>query len=421
MQAQRSWRDQLRKPGTTDDAKQGERATVKANQVTTVKLVVESQSGTIKGTVVDAEGKPVPDAYVSAARESDAAGAQKTNVQETRWSWDERPNLTSPEGAFTIGKLSPGSYTVRAYRKGGGEAVAEHVAVGSTAKLQIKATGSIAGIVKRAGGPVPDELEIEVTDLKTGFSRTEKYFKTGGQFTVRDLPRGHFTVHAQVDGGQKEVDVDLAEGENKAGVVLELDALVNLTGRVVELGTTKPVPGMRMMASLATGGGGFVINVGDEVQENVSDEAGKFTIKNAPRGKVMLRGFPKDFQDSDYSFTTAVKTVDGTGTVDVGDITVVKKRIKKGEVPGELGVRFVEQAPDTAPDKREYKVSYIDPDGPAAKTELKVGDVVTTIDGSDVTGANAMTAWTLMRAPAGTVLTLGLARGATVKVTLAAP
>jgi hypothetical protein len=98
VMAQRGWRDQLRKPGTTDDAKQGEKVSVRANQAATVKLVVESQSGTIKGTVVDAEGKPVADAFVSAARESDAAGSQKTSVQETRWSWDERPNLTSTDG-----------------------------------------------------------------------------------------------------------------------------------------------------------------------------------------------------------------------------------------------------------------------------------------------------------------------------------
>src|SRR5262249_52984877 len=76
--AQRGWRDQLPKPGTTDDAKQGEKVTVRINQVATVTLVVENQSGTIKGTVVDADDKPVPDAFVSAARESDAAGAQRS-------------------------------------------------------------------------------------------------------------------------------------------------------------------------------------------------------------------------------------------------------------------------------------------------------------------------------------------------------
>jgi hypothetical protein len=39
----------------------------------------------------------------------------------------------------------------------------------------------------------------------------------------------------------------------------------------------KPVPGMRMMATLARGGG-FSFTMDDE-QENVSDETGKFTIR----------------------------------------------------------------------------------------------------------------------------------------------
>jgi C-terminal processing protease CtpA/Prc len=66
-------------------------------------------------------------------------------------------------------------------------------------------------------------------------------------------------------------------------------------------------------------------------------------------------------------------------------------------------------------------VALIDPKGPAAKTELAVGDVVTTVDGIDVTGANAPNAMTLMRAPPGTKLSLGLQRGAKVEIVLAQP
>jgi hypothetical protein len=105
--AQRTWVASLRKPGTTDDAEQGEQVTVRANQVATVNLVVESTSGVITGTVVDAAGAPVNDAFISAARESDAAGAQKTAATQTRWSWDEKPVLTSTDGSFTVSKLSP--------------------------------------------------------------------------------------------------------------------------------------------------------------------------------------------------------------------------------------------------------------------------------------------------------------------------
>ncbi|MBX3161351.1 MAG: carboxypeptidase regulatory-like domain-containing protein [Deltaproteobacteria bacterium] len=418
--AQRGWRDQLRKPGTNDDAKQGEKVTVRAGQTASVRLVVESQTGTITGTVVDTEGHPVSDAFVSAARESDAAGAQKSSVGETRWNWDEKPVITATDGTFTVGKLSPGAYTVRAYRKGGGEAVAEHVAVGGTAKLQIKATGSIEGVARRADG-APVEMTVQVRELTTGFWRREQFYRTDGRFTVRDVPKGHFQITVEAEGSQKMVELDLAEGEARTGVTVELEALIHVTGRVVEHGTQKPVAGIAMMASPATGGG-FTFSSGDDDRANISDETGRFTIKHAPRGKLQLRGWPKDWtEDGDFLGVAVVRSVEGSGTVDVGDIGIIKKRVKKGDVVGELGVNFAQQPPETPPDKRELKVSWIDPAGPAAKTELKVGDLVTSIDGIDITGSNSLQSWVLMRAPPSTKLALGLARGATVHVTLAAP
>lgn len=425
--ASKSFGDTLRKPGETDDEQHpGEKATVRAGETTSVRLVVEAQSGIIKGTVVDADGKPIGDAYLSAARESDAAGAQQSNVGGTRgWDWgDEKPTLTNVDGTFAITKLSPGKYTVRAYRKGGGEAVQEHVAIGSSTRLQLKHTGSLAGIAKRAGnGPAPEELGITVSDLKTGFERTERFYKTGGAFTIRDLPKGHFTVTAGADGGSKKIELDLAEGETKTGVTLELDALVTITGRIVEHGTTKPVAGMRVFAQLATGGGGFSISFGaDGDNDNISDETGRFTVKRVSRGQIAIQGMAKEWKDSDYTWFRTLKTIDGTASsVDVGDIGVIKRRVKDGETSGELGINFKQQAPDTPPDKAQYEVSYIDPKGPAANTGIAVGDIITTIDGVDVTGGNAMHGWTLMDAPPGTKLVLGLARGATIAVTLAAP
>lgn len=422
--ASRSWAETLRKPGTSDDDTQGEKVAVRVGETTKVKLVVESQSGTIKGVVVDADGKPVSDAYLSAARESDAAGARASNVAMTRdWDWgDQTPTLTGVDGTFAITKLSPGKYTVRAYRKGGGEAVVEHVAVGTSTRLQIKHTGSIAGVAKRDGGPPPDEITIELTDLKTGFSRHERYYKTAGAFTIHDLPKGHFHLNASTEGGSKKIELDLAEGETKTGVEVVFDSLVTITGRVVEYGTQKPVSGMRVFAGLATGGDRFSFGWGDGDNDNISDAEGRFTVKRVPRGQISVHGMAKDFEDSDHTWFQALRTVTGTSaTFDIGHVAVLKKRVKKGDKAGELGINFKELPPETPPDQRIYEVSYIDPKGPAVKSGIEVGDVVTTIDGIDVQGGNAMHGYTLMHAPPGTTLTFGLKRGATVKVTLAEP
>lgn len=420
--ARRSWTDQLRKPGTNDDAKQGEKTTIVAAQTATVRLVVEAQTGIIKGTVVAPDGKPVSDAFISTARESDAAGAQDSSMQSTRgWGWgdSEKPVLTALDGTFTITKLSPGKYTLRAYRKGGGEAIAEHVAVGTTTKLEIKDTGSIEGVVTRDGAPL-EEITVSVEDLKTGFERSESFFRTDGRFALKDLPAGHFHLTASAEGGKKKIELDLAHTEAKTGVTLKLEELVTLTGRIVEHATKKPVSGMRMQAAIAQGGS-FSFGWGDDDRDNISDDTGRFTIKRAPRGQLQITGMHKDFQDSDYTWVRTLRTVEGAGTVDIGDITVLKKRIKDGDPAGELGVNFVNLPNDTPPDKYRLEVSFIEPDGPAIKTDLKVGDVITSIDGINVTGGDSIHAWTLLRAPPGTKIVLGLARGASITVVLAAP
>jgi len=412
--------DELRKPGTTDDAKQGEPATVRPGATVHVRLVVESIAGAITGTVVDADGKPVTDAFVSASRESDAAGSQHSAIEDTRWTADDRPVLTGTDGSFKLARLSPGSYTVLAQRKGGGEAFQEHVAVGSVAKLQMKPTASIEGTAHRDGG-APDELSVAIADPTTGFSRDEQFFRTGGAYALHDLPAGKFVLTYSAEGAQKQQTVTVAEGEHKTGVDIELDPLVTITGRVVELGTQTPAPGLMVLASAGKSEGFSFMNFGDDDRDNISDDTGRFTVKNAPSGVVTLTGWPKDFQQSPYGFFRTVRTVGGTGTIDVGDIGVVHRRVKPGDPVGELGVHWADQPPGADVDAHVWQVSWIDPAGPAAKTDLKVGDIVTTIDGVDVTGANATNGWILLQAPPATVIHLGLARGVAVAVTLAPP
>ena len=421
--ASRGWSDGLRKPGTNDDARQGEKTTIEAGKTSTVKLVVESQSGSIKGVVIDALGKPVPDAFISHVRESDAAGAGASRVSTTRWGWGStRPVLTAVDGAFALTDLGPGKYTLRAFRKGGGEALAEHVAVGTTnARLQIKPTGSIEGTVTVAGGAPPTELSITVHDVTTGFDRTEKFFRTEGRFGVRDLPAGHFHVSARAAGGQAKIELDLANGEAKTGVTLALEQLVTLTGRVVDYVTKAPVPGIRVFAEIAKGGT-FSFGWSDDM-DNTSDESGRFTVKKVPRGKLSIQGMAKDFKTSDYNWFRIVRDITTTtaSSIDLGDVGVIKRRVKEGQPGGEFGLSFKEQPPDTPPEQEELRVSFIEPDGPAAKTDIKVGDVIVSVDGVDVRGANSMHAWSLMNAPPGTKIVLGLDRGTSVTITLAAP
>jgi membrane-associated protease RseP (regulator of RpoE activity) len=353
----------------------------------------------------------VSDAFVSAARESDAAGATNAGAYQTRWSWNERPVVTAIDGAFTLTKLVPGNYTIRAYRRGGGEAIAEHVAVGGTAKLTIKSTGSIAGRVLGA----PDEFAITVRELATGFRRREELFHTGGVYALADLPRGKYIVIAEARTGIAQVELELRDGEARSGVDFTLDAYVTATGRVVELGTGKPIAGVTMSIRRVRGGG---VVAASEDHDHVSDAAGRFTVRSAPQGQVVVTGWG----DAKVPYEVqAFRQLRGSGTVELGDVEAVKRRLRDDEIAGDLGLKFAEQAFDTPPDKRERKVSYIDPKGPAARTGIVVGDVVVAIDGIDVTNEHAGRAAQLLAAPPGTKVALTLARGPTVAIVLGNP
>src|SRR5262249_49839097 len=98
----------LPRPGPPDD-KAGETGTVRPGQGSTVKLALAAGAGAIRGTVVDGDGKPVGDAFVSAARESDLPGGPARAILETRFSLDAHPELTAADGSFTLSRLAPGT------------------------------------------------------------------------------------------------------------------------------------------------------------------------------------------------------------------------------------------------------------------------------------------------------------------------
>jgi protocatechuate 3,4-dioxygenase beta subunit len=412
--------DTLRKPGTSDDQKQGERVTVRAGETATVRLVVDTATGEITGSVIDGAGHAVPDAFIASSRESDAAGARSSNVSLMRLGvWGEsQPQLTAPDGSFRITGLAPGKYTLRAYRRGGGEGFAEHIAVGATAQLQIKATGSIEGTVRRDGSP-PRDLQLSLSDRRTGYERNEMFYQSQGHFRIADVPAGHFDLAAIGDGTRGTATIDLGDGEAKTGVDIALEPLVTLTGRLVDQVSQQPVPAIHVYARAAQGGGTSFALRPDNT--NITDDAGRFSVQNVPTGKVAIRGVPNSASTSEYAMFQIVRSVSGTGTVDVGDIPMLKQRVKSGEPVGELGLRFAAPPDDVPMDQLVRKVSWIDPAGPAARSELRVGDVLTSVDGVDITGGNAQLFYTLIRAAPGTRLALGTQRGITATVVLAAP
>ncbi len=419
--ASRGFWQELRRPGAGDDDEQGEIVTVAEGKVADVKLVVESQSEKISGTVVDHTGAAITDAFVSAQRESESAGANRSWARRaTRWNWDRQATAADAEGKFTIANLSPGTYTVRAYRRGGGEGTAEGVKAGTSTRLVIRPTTSLTGKVEIAGGGAPERFEVSIADDKTGFEREESFFRTGGAFTLTDLPAGVFKLSAEAPEGTASTDVALEEGEQRTGVTVTLEGRVTLTGRVVEMGTGKPVEGMRVWVSGAGGVGRPMARWDDPNMTSGAD--GRFKVERAPRGRLRVMVSPMSRTTSTYLGGMKMVTVPPDARdLDIGDVEMLKSRLEPSERDGDLGFELSQSGPDEDLEKAKLQVASIRARGPADGSGLVVGDVIVSVDDTDVKGNNIVRWWALSRVPPGTVLKLGLARGATVTITAGKP
>ena len=132
--------------------------------------MVEGNAGKITGVVRDADGAPVADAFVEATRESESAAASAGGaMRDGRWgSFWNTPHLTDEDGRFTLPDLEKGKHSLRAHRKGGGEALLEHVEIGRRRGPDDCLGRAHGGHVTLKGGGSPEEFKVKVEDETDG-------------------------------------------------------------------------------------------------------------------------------------------------------------------------------------------------------------------------------------------------------------
>jgi hypothetical protein len=417
VQAQRNWRA-MRAPGQSDDDVAGERVTVTAGETTRVDLVVEGRNAVIRGKVVDPDGGPVPDAFVDLERESDsAAKTEGAAKRQLAWGWSRQPVLTDMDGNFELDELAEGSYTLKAYRQGGGEGVLEGVATGSDVTVTLETPGTLEGTVSMDGGPVPERFTINLTDREAGVHLADTFFRTDGTWRLTNVPEGRYTLVAQAANGDGETQVELAAGESKADVTIALTGRVTVHGKVVDLETREPVAGMRVQISRRGGSFGMSFAPGDG--KGMTDETGRFELDRVSIGPSSAVVIPNGFGVGGYPFTwTHVIVPSGTGVVELAPIEVAKKRLEDGEAAGSLGLQLEQGNPTEEAEDRRLIVALVRPGGAAARAGIRPGDEIVKVDGHDVTGAKYNLFHALTSAPAGRVLELGLADDRAIAVTL---
>jgi protocatechuate 3,4-dioxygenase beta subunit len=366
-----------------DGASLEQEVTVRAHETTAVTFTAEAMSTELRGTVLGVDGHPAKNAFVTIARELDG------NVRA--YARDAPRILTGADGTFAQTKLPGGVYTVRAFDDTG-DALAEHVRSGTTVRLQLKPTGTISGVVRRGAVGVRD-LRVYLDDRATGVRRRERFYETDGRYRLADVPPGSYLLSAT--DGDAEVHVHVDVGDARPVVVdLSLDDTITLTGRVLDFATNAPAAGALVWArSQYTS------------HSSTADAAGTFSIPGVAAGTVEL----EVGGEHAYWIHQITREVDRSSS-NLGDLFAVAASTDYKDV-GRLGIRFASDAPS---------IQAIDPSSPAAASGLVVGDVVTSINGVDVSSADVQLAADLLYVPVGAPVQLGLARGVTVTI-VAAP
>jgi protocatechuate 3,4-dioxygenase beta subunit len=349
----------------------GEPVELSSDHVAEIVRVTEARVGSIRGRV-RAEGGPAEDAWVVAGRGS---------VDDLIHDWEVGPILCDLEGRFELGELGEGSWAVRAFRSDGSEASVGGVELGAIVELELAASASLAGRVSFRDGSTPEQFEL--TASSGDRRRSATFYRSEGEFDLAGLPAGKWTLKAVSTAGSGELTVELGVGEQLTDLVLELETRVAIRGRLVDSRTGEPVRSVEL-----------TIQESRKFRRNATHgKDGAFEFDGLTPGRVEIWVFPRVWRGAPYPLQSMILDVAAEPSVqDVGDLPVAGGQRRPGQTPGQLGFesRIAGHGPDLArADSWRIEVTEVTRNGPADLAGLRVGDVITSIDGASVEGRHA--------------------------------
>jgi hypothetical protein len=227
-----------------------------------------------------------------------------------------------------------------------------------------------------------------------------------GAYTLEHLAPGSYACSLSADQGTAKGTVDVPSGA--ATLDLSLVPWAQVTGTVVSVLTGQPVAGIVAIAGGFENGRGMADVLAGKAP--TTDATGRFRIDHiaAGSGSVSLMPSTGGFdQLAKKDFTASEGQL-----VDLGQIKVVPPR--NGEA-GTFGLV-------TAPKDGKLSVVSVAPGGPAEKAGITTADVITQLDGRDLSQIPPEAATALLssgRIAVGDTVMLTLERGSTVQLTAA--
>jgi RNA polymerase sigma factor (sigma-70 family) len=346
-------------------------------------LAIRHERRVIRGRILDDAKAPVADCHIMIAGDR----APQPLPSLTGIAFEPPTTMSARDGTFEIGDLASGLYNAAITCADGSTAERLGITAGDTSvEIQLHRAGRITGrLVGFTHAPAVHTYRFTPA-TRMGFMAVV----SGDTFTFDGIPPGTYPIEALAG---LETDAQLVEVKpgGSTSVVLTARPTAPMTGRVVERGTSTPVPGMMCQArALAGGYQGDLVPI---TQSEPTDAQGRFSLV-APTGLVRIFCLPPPGPVS-------------PGGMDVelpGTQAVVVDVVRFPPRPSNHGFAL-------QPMFLPLTVFAIEPDGPAAASALRVGDVVAAIDGKPVTGLIPMSAFALLMSyPAGVPLSLTVER-----------
>jgi hypothetical protein len=300
----------------------------------------------LRGVVLEPSGAPSPHAVVVATQGGDFPFSVTQEANE--------------EGHFSFPPHGqPTALTLQAYNAGRLSAPTPIMDGTREQRLQLRPSATLRGRVVARSGAAPNGFLLRLLNADGSapeWARDTQRTFPGSEFLLTDAPGQPLKLSVRTtDGRTGEASVSLSPGQRAEVEVPLTGGAASISGRAVWSGSGAPAQGVGLYLDHAPGPSADARTGPD----------GRFRLEDVTPGAHTVRLLAPDGTPEERSVTVATSEA-----VDLGDVQVAPRKADKGSV----GAGFSE-------DRGQVSFAWLTPEGPAARTGVRVGDRLLTVDG----------------------------------------